>query len=421
MTYFIYSLHRFKKDCDGAIAIMFAVLLPVLIGFLALATDAGVWFVDQRKMQSATDLAAITAAKEIGNVDYYVLEEIVKDEAARNGYDEADGITFTVNNPPTSGSFNGDSNAIEVILSKPQDRFFSILHTESEPIAVSRAVAFKATSGEACVLALDPSASGAITFQGNPDVELDGCIIASNSSDSCAVTIGGSASLEADGLRMVGDYCENGNPTLDLDESAISGAGAISDPYADLSDPSYGGCDKNNYKAKNTQTLTEGVYCNGLTINANADITLEPGTYYITNGDLRINGGAEVLGEGVTIVMTGSGSNVGSITINGSAELDLSAPIDGSGEPYEGILIYQDRDAPAGTNRINGGSTNNLVGTIYTPSQAVEFSGNSSNASSCLRLVAKTVKFGGNSGMSHNCAGVGGDDVTTEDSITLAE
>ena len=119
--------------------------------------------------------------------------------------------------------------------------------------------------------------------------------------------------------------------------------------------------------------------------------------------------------------MTGTGSGVGDIDINGSANLDLTAPAEGSGADYEGILMYQDRDASSGTNKINGSSSNNLVGSLYFPSQAVEFSGNSTSGSSCLRLVALTVKFGGNSGMSHNCTGVGGEDVTTEDTITLVE
>ena len=123
-------------------------------------------------------------------------------------------------------------------------------------------------------------------------------------------------------------------------------------------------------------------------------------------------------GTGVTIVMTGTGSAVGSMTINGSATLNMSAPTSGD---YEGILMYQDRDAPSGTNKINGGSTNNLVGSLYFPNQAVEFSGNSDSSSSCLRLVALTVKFSGNSGMSHNCSSVGGEDVTTEETIALVE
>lgn len=415
------QFYRFRKAQDGAVAVLFAILLPVLVGFLALSMDTGVWYMDQRNMQSATDVATLSAAKELGSVDYYVLTDLVKDESSRNDFPESDGITFTVNNPPLAGDYAGNVNALEVELSKPQERFFSMLHTSGDPTATSRAVALKTSSGEACVLALDTSASSAVSFQGNPDVDLDGCIIASNSSDNCAISVGGSASMEADGLHSVGGFCTNGNPSVTLDDPAVTNAPAIADPYADLADPSYGGCDENNYKAKNTETLDPGVYCGNFTINANADITLNPGTYYVHGGDFRVNGGADVVGNGVTIVMTGTGSAVGEVTINGTSSLDLTAPAEGSGEPYEGILMYQDRDAPSGTNKINGNSSNNLVGSLYFPNQAVEFSGNSSSGSSCLRLVALTIKFGGNSGMSHNCTGVGGEDVTTEDTITIVE
>lgn len=411
---------RFLRCEKGAISVMMAILLPVVIGFIALAADTGVWYVKQRNMQAATDVAAISAARDLGLEDYYVVEANVKSEGARNGFPESDGVNYTVNIPPTSGSYTLNNYAVEVELSQNQTRFFSALHMGSNPVATTRAVALKSTSGEACVLALSTNASPAISFQGNPDVELDGCVIASNSSDSCAITIGGSAaSVEADSLQMVGDYCTSGNPTLDFDEPPVSGASAVDDPYADLPDPTYGSCNKNNYKAKNTETLNPGVYCNGLTINANADITLNPGTYYVTGGDLRINGGAEVFGDGVTIILTGSGSNVGSLTVNGSAELDLTAPSSGT---YEGILFYQDRDAPSGTtNKLNGGSNNILKGTVYFPNQHVEFSGGSTGVSNCMRLVADTVKFGGNTSVSHDCDPVGGENVTTEESITLVE
>lgn len=412
--------HQFKSCQQGAISIIFALLLPLLVGFIALATDTGVWYINQRNMQSAADIAAISAGQEIGNVDYYVLEQNAKDEAARNGFGETDGVTFDVNIPPESGAYTGNNMAMEVIMTQEQPRFFAVLNASTDPVATARSVALKATSGTACVLALNPSAANAVSFQGNPDVSLDGCIIASNSNSSSAVNISGSAELSAQSLRTVGNYSVNGAADLNLEEPAVTGSPSIADPYADLADPSYGGCNQNNYKAKNTQTLSPGVYCGGLTVNANADITLSPGTYYIHGGDFKVNGNAELTGSGVTIILTGTGSGVGNMDINGTADLTLSAPTSGD---YEGILVYQDRDAPAGgTNKINGGSTNNLVGTMYFPNQSVEFSGNSSGASSCLRLVADTVSFRGNSSMSHNCATtVGGEDITTEVAVTIVE
>ena len=280
---------QFRQSTEGAISILFAVLLPVIVGFIALATDTGIWYVNQRNMQSASDVATLSAAKQLGTANYATLLSTVKAEAARNGFDEADGVVFTVNNPPTSGVYSGDNNALEVSLNQAQVRFFSVLHSSDDPNASSRSVALRATSGEACVLALDTSASSAISFQGNPTVNLDGCIIASNSSDNCAISVGGSADLSADSLYTVGDYCTTGGAyTLDLDTTPITSGASINDPYADLADPSYGACDENNYSASGTQTLDPGVYCGNFRINANADITLNPGTYYVHGGDLNM-------------------------------------------------------------------------------------------------------------------------------------
>lgn len=421
---FLKNLLNLKKDVDGAISIMFAILLPLIVGFIALATDTGTWYIKQRNMQSATDLAAVTAGREVGTMSSATLLAYVKSESARNGFAEADGVTITANSPPLTGTYAGNTNAVEIQLSQAQDRFFSVLNMGSDPVATARAVALRSAAGEACVLALDTSASGAVTFQGNPSVSLDGCLIAANSSSSSAISIGGSASLSAESLHTVGNYSTTGNAyTLDLDSPAVTSGSAIDDPYADLAEPSYGGCNQNNYKAKNTVTLSPGVYCGGLTVNANANVTLSPGTYYIHGGDLTVNGNANITGNGVTIVMTGTGSGVGTVGINGTANLNLSAPTSTTvATPYQGVLFYQDRDAPtSGVNSILGNASNSLKGTLYFPNQEVEFSGNSSSSSSCLRLVARLIEFRGNSGMSHNCSTIGGEDVTTEETIALVE
>lgn len=334
----IRKMYHFRSNADGGVAILFAILLPVMLGFLALAMDTGVWYSNQRNMQSTADLAAITAGHSIGSLNSSEMLAYVKSESSRNGFPESNGVTITAESPPTSGTYAGNANALEVQLSQPQNRFFSKLAMSSNPTTTVRAVALKSAASNACVLALDTSAAGAVTFQGNPSVSLSGCIIAANSSSESAISIGGSASLSAQSLYTVGNYSTTGNAySMTLTSPAVTHSSAINDPYADLAEPSYGGCDQNNYKAKNTVTLSPGVYCGGLTINANANVTLSPGTYYVHGGDLNINGNSTVTGNGVTIILTGTGSGVGSIDVNGTAALNLTAPSSGT---YQGILSH---------------------------------------------------------------------------------
>ena len=78
-----------------------------------------------------------------------------------------------------------------------------------------------------------------------------------------------------------------------------------------------------------------GTYCGGITVNGNATITLEPGTYYINGGDLTFNGNSTVqcdcvaAGSGVTFVFTNQGGNgqTGTVTMNGNTTINLTAPI----------------------------------------------------------------------------------------------
>ncbi|MDE3075409.1 MAG: hypothetical protein KGJ86_08270, partial [Chloroflexota bacterium] len=59
-------LRRFQSEQAGGVAVIVALLGVVLIGFLGLALDTGVIFVNQTQMQQAVDAAALAAAQDIG-------------------------------------------------------------------------------------------------------------------------------------------------------------------------------------------------------------------------------------------------------------------------------------------------------------------------------------------------------------------
>jgi filamentous hemagglutinin family protein len=99
----------------------------------------------------------------------------------------------------------------------------------------------------------------------------------------------------------------------------------------------------------NTRTLSPGVYCNGIDIQSQAVVTLQPGTYIINRGDFNVAGGATVTcscpspTDGVTIILTSStnASQIGQVRINGGANINLRAP-SAVGATYRGS-----RRAPA--------------------------------------------------------------------------
>src|SRR3954453_15688304 len=54
-------------DRRGAVGILFALAMPVLIGFTALGTEVGLWYLERRNLQTAADVSAIAAAFEVLN------------------------------------------------------------------------------------------------------------------------------------------------------------------------------------------------------------------------------------------------------------------------------------------------------------------------------------------------------------------
>jgi hypothetical protein len=359
-------------------------------------------------MQGSADEGAYSAALAITKGASPTLN--AKAVTAQTGFvDGQDGVVVSVINPPTTGSHAGNSQAVDVDITQPQQVWFANLFLSSPPVAEVRAEALAGVSGNDCVLALDPTASGAVSTQGSSAVNLGGCNLQVNSSSSTALTVSGSSQLSTDAVSLTGNYTVGS--TAQLNTNVIDGPAAptISDPYAGVSIPSYSGCDYNHKVVNSTVTLQPGVYCNGLTINGTGVVTLNPGIYIIDQGSLSIMGGAVVNTNtatspyGVTFILTSSsGSNYASVTINGGSTVNLTAPTTG---PTAGLVFYQDRNDTKTAN-LNGGAGESFTGALYFPSATLNYSGDA-GSSTCTQIVADQVNFTGNSTINSNCTGTG--------------
>lgn len=392
-------LARLAADRRGGVAVMLALTLPVVVGVAALAIESGLWFAERRTLQTAADAAALSGAFELTGGR----RTTVTASALADGRRNAANATFAVRWPPVSGKYVGSMSAVEVTVSRRQTLMLSALFLGDMSV-VARAVARVGSAGDPCILALERVESSAAEFSGSADIVLKDCGVKANSSSAQALTVSGSSSLTAPFVETVGGVQVSGSGTLAV-ASTITNSTATEDPFKTLANPAVGGCSQSGFKENGTATLSPGVYCNGLDLGAKAKVTLSPGVYVVNGGSIKINGGAQVSGSGVTIFLTGSAGNYAQMDINGGATVNLTAPNSGT---YAGVLFFQDRNAPAGgDNKFNGGSAMSLNGALYFPGQQVSFQGNTSNAGGCTRIIADTVTFTGDATLGNACAALG--------------
>lgn len=398
-------LRAFLRDSSGNYAIIGALISPVLIGAAGLATEGGLWYNTHQTLQGAADSAALSAATRYGLNVSADLNAQADSVVATYGYiDGAGGTTVTVHRPASTGAYTGNSKSVEVIVTTRQARLLSSIY-DSAPVAITgRAVALPGSLGTGCVLSLNASASGGVSAKGTSAVGLASCSLYDNSSNSSALVNGGSATISAESVNVVGAI--SGGAGISTTNGVNLGVSPATDPYANVPEPTFSGCDYNNKTYKNTVTIDPGVYCNGIQLNAGAVVTLNPGVYIIDRGSLQIAGGATFQGTGVTIFFTSStGSNYADARINGGATVAITAPNTG---PLSGIAIFGDRDMPVGTSfKFNGGANQVLGGAVYVPKGDIEYAGGANTNVNCTQVIGDTISFVGNSNLKVDCAAYG--------------
>ncbi len=381
---------RFCRESSGGVMIYVAVMLPILLGIASLAVDVGLWYAHKRVVQSAADAAALGGALEIRRKgDLSTLQLAATEYAAENGYNGSED-SIDINSPPISGTLAGVADAVEVIVERPAPSFLSALVHEGQTTIAARAVASAGTA-EACIWALNPTASGAVTVSGNAQVNMD-CGIMANSSSASAITQNGASCINAASVASVGGAsggCINPPPVT---------TNTVVDPLSYVSGPAWSGCDYNNQvKANNNQTvnLTPGVYCNKITAQNGGTINFASGLYVLNGAALTVHG--EAHGTDVQFYLTENTTQNDNITFNAGSVVQLSAP-DFEADLPAGVLFYQDRNSAAGINHTMNGQTDMLLeGILYLPNADVNFSGGGAADPTATVIIADTISFTGNS------------------------
>lgn len=398
-------LRPILADRSGNATIFTALVMLVLLGAAGAATDTIQWTLLKRKLQRQADSAALAGAlakMSGGNVTTAATSEI-------NRYTSIALLgTPTIENAPTSGSYSGNARAVRVSVTADASLPFSKIFTNRTATMSASATAAAIGQGDYCVLALETGTTTGITATGNTSANL-GCGMAANAQGTSAISVGGSSYVTTTSLMAVGGISA-GNNNLAPGTVQIPYGLTQADPFAGLPNPDVpSGCNTSlSVKPNESSSITNstGTACY-TSMDLKGTVNFAAGVYIIDGGSISINATANVSGSGVIFILTSStitssSGSVATITINGGAKINLTAPTTG---PYAGVFLYQDRRASLANqaNDISGNSTSVMQGAIYFPAQKVKFTGNSGLNTNCLQIVARRVEFTGSSTVTNSC------------------
>ena len=383
----------------GIFVVLAAFMLPVLFGFLALATDMGWLYHQRRRVQNAADAGALYGAQQIrrgantkADVESFSDHGVLKGTADNVFTNGVDGTVVTVEYPPASTAYAGNNLAVAVTVCQQQRTFFMpVLGVNSADVCAA-AIAGYLGQAEGCIYALNPTEEKTMHVHSNTTATVD-CGVIVNSQNTGGLYVVSDACLSASSISVTAtdaftpdsnNYCGYGSgESVSIDPYTQSPPEP--DPLAHLGIPPEvnAGCYQLDFVLDDPSKLPllqpNKRWCKGLKIDCDTcgTITLPAGNYVIAGKRLEIVGsGTVVQGSGVMFYATDFPAEVVSaegILIGSGATVNFSAPSSGD---FEGILMYVDRSlSEAAGHYLNiefmSGATVDLNGAIYSANGTV--------------------------------------------------
>jgi Flp pilus assembly protein TadG len=401
---------RLARCERGNIAIISAIVLPVLLAAFGLGFETSDWYYTERSMQNAADSAAVAAATN-GTSSYASEANAV---AATYGFTGGvNGVTVTDSNTATCPS--GATNCYSVTITKPVWLYLSQLvgyqgdtTYEGGLAKTVRAVAIAVqgtTPHQYCLLALASSGLAGITGNGVPKANLNGCNIMSNTSATC------------NGHNLNAGYGDAHGQSTGCGTVQDSNVPVVADPYVGLAsnipanpcssypqepvkkkDPAL---PLSNQLSGSLNWSGTTILCGDVQLTGNVDLTTSsPGAVLvIENGQLDTNGYTlqTQANSGLTVIFTGTSASGYTHAPTGGGTLDIAAPTSGT---WSGVAMYQDPNLTSGMDISAAGNspTWDITGLVYLPHSSVTFSGavnKSTNGLSCFDLVVDNITING--------------------------
>ena len=364
-----------------------ALMMPLVVGAMAMALDGGVLYLQRRQAQSAADASALAGAYALFNgSNFSVAQAAAIAMGMHNG--------FTI---PQANVTQPTSTQIAVQVTSSPPRFFSGLWGKGNlSVSASATAAINVSTGSTAysnfaLIVLDPSGSGSLKLSNSAEITDTNQIdapsgIQVNSTSSSAVIASNSAHTNVP-LSIVGGYTL-GNSAY-LSGTVTTGVAAVPDPLASLPVPSVPAptsTPASSYSGSGSNTMQPGLYTSSVTISNSASVTMQPGLYYFQGAGLSVANSGTLMGSGVTIYIDNGG---GTISFANSSSTTLSAPTSGT---YQGLVYFQDRSSSASPQFGNSANVN-LTGTFYAAGAVLSFSNSVDYAQYASQVIVKDLSL----------------------------
>ena len=210
---------------SGTTLVMFAILLPVLLGMVGLVIDSGLLMASYRQVQNAADAAALAAAtdKSRGESDAAAVAS-ANSFMVNNGMN---GVTLVLNagasnalnipprirGTPAPSPYKGTANYVEAIVTRQVNTLFMPVFGINSNQVTARAVAgFEPVGAGEGAIVLDPMPSPGIEFKGNnAQLRVNGTVVV-NSKGGGVDQYGDTVTTLADGSSALSGQCRRDPP-----------------------------------------------------------------------------------------------------------------------------------------------------------------------------------------------------------------
>jgi Flp pilus assembly protein TadG len=347
----------FLPDVQGNIALMFALLTPVIFGAAGAGLDFYRYSHALTSVQDAADGASLGSAREmlLASATAKLAEERAR-AIARSKVAE----TRFLSTAQISAKAVKSSGSIKVSI-EAQFKPTVFVALFKNPIYVKAdAEAVIKGSSSVCIIALEEDSGDAIYLDDHGAIRSTDCAVFSNSSEPTGIVAKSAAYLESDFICSAGGF---DGDVRNYSNEPLRDCPLRADPLAQRAEPTTGACAHNDLVLKDfTGAIDPGVYCGGLIIDGASDVQFNPGIYVMRDGQFEVKDTSRATGVEVGVFFEGDNATA---LFDERAQITFGAPMAGE---MAGVVLWRSREATgSGEFKIASNFVDELVGAVYLP------------------------------------------------------